>query len=149
VIVDMPHTWTPWIKATLIGADENVIVATPDLASLRNAKSMVEVIRHNRPNDAPPRLVLSQVGQPKRPEIPAKDFAETLGIEPAAVIGFDPLLFGQAGNNGQMLLELQPHGPSSAAIRQLAQVVTGRAPQPSQKQSPSLLSFLNKAKKRA
>jgi pilus assembly protein CpaE len=110
---------------------------------------MVEVIRHNRPNDAPPRLVLSQVGQPKRPEIPAKDFAETLGIEPAAVIGFDPLLFGQAGNNGQMLLELQPHGPSSAAIRQLAQVVTGRAPQPSQKQSPSLLSFLNKAKKRA
>jgi pilus assembly protein CpaE len=149
VIVDLPHIWTPWIKATLISADENVIVATPDLASLRNAKSMVEVIRHNRPNDAPPRLVLNQLGQPKRPEIPAKDFAETLGIEPATVVGFDPLLFGQAGNNGQMLIELQPNAASSVAIRQLAQVVTGRAPQPSQKQSASLLSFLNKAKKRA
>jgi pilus assembly protein CpaE len=149
VIVDLPHIWTPWIKATLISADENVIVATPDLASLRNAKSMVEVIRHNRPNDAPPRLVLNQLGQPKRPEIPAKDFAETLGIEPATVVGFDPLLFGQAGNNGQMLIELQPNSASSVAIRQLAQVVTGRAPQPSQKQSASLLSFLNKAKKRA
>jgi pilus assembly protein CpaE len=149
VIVDLPHIWTPWIKATLISADENVIVATPDLASLRNAKSMVEVIRHNRPNDAPPRLVLNQVGQPKRPEIPAKDFAETLGIEPATVVSFDPLLFGQAGNNGQMLIELQPNAASSVAIRQLAQVVTGRAPQPSQKQSASLLSFLNKAKKRA
>jgi len=45
VIVDLPHIWTPWVKATLIGADENVIVATPDLASLRNSKSMIEVIR--------------------------------------------------------------------------------------------------------
>ncbi len=149
VIVDLPHVWTPWLKATLIGADENVIVATPDLASLRNSKSMIEVIRHNRPNDVPPRLVLSQVGQPKRPEIPAKDFAETLGIEPAAVVNFDPLLFGQAANNGQMLIELQPNAASSASVRQLAQVVTGRAPLANQKQSSSLLSFLNKAKKRA
>jgi pilus assembly protein CpaE len=149
VIVDLPHVWTPWVKATLIGADENVIVATPDLASLRNSKSMIEVIRHNRPNDVPPKLVLSQVGQPKRPEIPAKDFAETLGVDPAAVVNFDPLLFGQAANNGQMLIELQPNAASSACIRQLAQVVTGRAPLANQKQSSSLLSFLNKAKKRA
>lgn len=149
VIVDLPHVWTPWVKATLIAADENVIVATPDLASLRNSKSLIEVIRHNRPNDVPPRLVLSQVGQPKRPEIPAKDFAETLGIEPAAIMNFDPLLFGQAANNGQMLIELQPNAASSASVRQLAQVVTGRAPLANQKQSSSLLSFLNKAKKRA
>ena len=97
-------------------------MATPDLASLRNAKSMIEVIRHNRPNDAPPRLVLNQVGQPKRPEIPAKDFAETLGVEPAAVVNFDPLLFGQAANNGQMLIELQPNAaeqrtPSASSRR--------------------------------
>ena len=52
VIVDMPHVWTPWVKATLIGADEIVLVATPDLASLRNAKSMMELLKHNRPNDA-------------------------------------------------------------------------------------------------
>jgi len=149
VVIDLPHVWTPWVKATLIAADENVIVATPDLASLRNSKSMIEVIRHNRPNDVPPRLVLCQVGQPKRPEIPAKDFAETLGVEPAAVVNFDPLLFGQAANNGQMLIELQPNSASSASVRQLAQVVTGRAPLANQKQSSSLLSFLNKAKKRA
>ena len=149
VIVDLPHVWAPWIKATLIGADEIVIVATPDLASLRNAKSMIELLRHNRPNDAPPRLVLNQVGQPKRPEIPPKDFAETLGIEPSAVLAFDPALFGQAANNGQMLIELQGSAASSAAVRRLAQVVTGRVPQPSQKSSSSILSFLGKGKKRA
>ena len=37
VIVDMPHAWTPWVKSCLIAADEIVVVATPDLASLRNA----------------------------------------------------------------------------------------------------------------
>jgi pilus assembly protein CpaE len=149
VIVDMPHVWAPWVKATLIGSDEIVLVATPDLASLRNAKSLMELLKHNRPNDAPPRLVINQVGQPKRPEIPAKDFAETLGIEPACVLTFDPMLFGQAANNGQMLIELQPNAPSSAAIRRVAQIVTGRAPQAVQKNSTSLLSFLNKGKKRA
>lgn len=149
VIVDMPHVWASWVKATLINSDEIVIVATPDLASLRNAKSMFELLKHNRPNDAPPRLVLNQIGQPKRPEIPPKDFAETLGIDPACVFSFDPQLFGQAANNGQMLIELSPGSSSAEAVRRLAQVVTGRVPQPSQKSGSSLLSFLGKGKKRA
>jgi len=149
VIVDLPHVWAPWVKATLIGADEIVLVATPDLASLRNAKSMIELLRHNRPNDAPPRLVLNQVGQPKRPEIPSKDFAETLGVDPACVISFDPALFGQAANNGQMLIELQSNAASSESVRRLAQIITGRTPQAQPKSQTSLLSFLNKGKKRA
>ena len=149
VIVDLPHLWTPWVKATLVNADEIVIVATPDLASLRNAKSMTEVLKNNRPNDTPPRLVLNQVGQPKRPEIPAKDFAETLGVDPACVINFDPQLFGQAANNGQMLIELQSASSSAQAVRRLAQLITGRAPQANQKSNGSLLSFLGKGKKRA
>jgi pilus assembly protein CpaE len=149
VIVDLPHAWMPWIKATLINADEIVIVATPDLASLRNAKSMMEILKNSRPNDAPPRLVLNQVGQPKRPEIPPKDFAETLNVDPACVFNFDPQLFGQAANNGQMLIELQTGSASAQAVRRLAQVITGRVPQASQKSNSSLLSFLNKGKKRA
>jgi pilus assembly protein CpaE len=149
VIVDLPHLWAPWVKATLVNADEIVIVATPDLASLRNAKSMAELLKNNRPNDAPPRLVLNQVGQPKRPEIPAKDFAETLGVDPACVFSFDPQLFGQAANNGQMLIELQTASPSAQAVRRLAQIITGRVPQASPKSNGSLLSFLGKSKKRA
>jgi pilus assembly protein CpaE len=149
VIVDLPHVWTPWIKSTLINADEIVIVATPDLASLRNAKSMMEILKHNRPNDAPPRLVLNQVGQPKRPEIPPKDFAETLSVDPACIFHFDPQLFGQAANNGQMLIELQAASASAQSVRRLAQLITGRVPQVSPKANTSLLSFLNKGKKRA
>ena len=127
VILDLPHGWSGWAKAALVAADEIVIVGTPDLASLRNAKNLIDVVKQARPNDSAPRLVLNQVGQPKRPEIPTKDFAETMGFEPAAVVPFDPALFGAAANNGQMLLEVQSKAPAAEAVRRLAEVVTGRA----------------------
>ena len=128
VVVDLPHHWAPWVKATLIAADDIVVVATPDLASLRNSKNLIEILRNNRPNDTAPKLVLNQVGQPKRPEIPAKDFAETLGSQPVATLGYDPFLFGTAANNGQMLPEMGNKSPSVAALRELAGMLTGRKP---------------------
>jgi pilus assembly protein CpaE len=148
VIVDVPHGWTPWIKNCLVSADEIVVVATPDLASLRNAKNMIELVRHARPNDKPPRLVINQAGIPKRPEIPAKDFAETMGVEPAAILPFDAALFGQAGNNGQMLLEVQSKAPVSENIRRLARLLTGREalPAAADKSTPSILNFLKSRK---
>src|ERR1700761_5550333 len=121
VVIDLPHQWTPWIRNCLLAADEIVVVATPDLTSLRNAKNIVELVKNSRPNDTPPRLVINMANTPKRPEIPVKDFAETMGTDPLAVLPFDPALFGQAANNGQMLIELQPKAPSSEAVRRLAQ----------------------------
>ncbi|HET7084264.1 MAG TPA: AAA family ATPase [Rhizomicrobium sp.] len=149
VLLDIPHGWQPWIKAALLSADDVVIVATPDLTSLRNAKNIIDLVKAARPNDVPPRLVINQVGMPKRPEIPAKDFAETMGLEPAATIGFDPALFGQAANNGQMVMEVAPKAEVTQAIRQLSRVLTGRTLQGAQaKNTVSILSFL-KGKKRA
>jgi len=149
VIIDMPHAWTPWSKACLIAADEIVIVATPDLASLRNAKNIIELVKKARPDDILPRLVINQANTPKRPEIPSKDFAETMGIDPISVLPFDPALFGQAANNGQMLIELQPKAAPSEAVRRLARTVTGRsAASSSDKNTTSLFSFL-KTKKQA
>jgi len=149
VILDLPHGWQPWIKASLLAADEVVIVVTPDLTSLRNAKNIIDLVKGARPNDAPPRLVINQVGVPKRPEIPAKDFAETMGLDPSAIIAFDPALFGQAANNGQMVMEVAPKAPVTEALRQLCRSITGRALQAVvAKNSVSIFRFL-KAKKRA
>jgi len=126
VIVDLPHLWTPWVRQTLLGSDDIVIVATPDLASLRNGKALVELIKQNRPNDAPPRLVLNQVGQPKRPEIPVKDFAATIGLEPTLVLPYEPLIYGSAANNAQMLMQVKPNSPTAEGIKLMAELVTGR-----------------------
>ena len=100
----------------------------------------------SRPNDAPPKLVINQVGVAKRPEIPAKDFAETIGLEPVLVMPFDPAVFGQAANNGQMLSEVALNTPTAEGIRTLAELLTGRAPQVAEKTSP-FLSFLKGMKK--
>ena len=149
VILDVPHGWQPWIKASLLAADEVVIVATPDLTSLRNAKNIIDLVKAARPNDAPPRLVINQVGVPKRPEIPAKDFAETMGLAPSAIIAFDPALFGQAANNGQMVMEMAPKAPVTESLRQLCRSITGRTMQGvTAKNSVSFFRFL-KVKKRA
>jgi pilus assembly protein CpaE len=150
VVIDMPHAWTPWSKACLVAADEIVIVATPDLASLRNAKNIIELVKGARPNDSAPRLVINQAHTPKRPEIPSKDFADTMGTDPVVVLPFDPALFGQAANNGQMLIELQPKAAGSEAVRRLARTLTGRtaAATAADKAPTSIFSFL-KTKKQA
>ena len=48
VVVDLPHTWTPWVKRVLLQADEVVIAAAPDLANLRNAKNIVDLLQQAR-----------------------------------------------------------------------------------------------------
>jgi pilus assembly protein CpaE len=126
VVLDVPHLWTAWVRKTLIAADEVVITAAPDLANLRNAKAIVDLLRQARPNDAPPKLVLNQVGVPKRPEIKPDDFAAALQLTPIATIPFDPLLFGTAANNGQMVAEASAKTTMSDIFADVAQVVSGR-----------------------
>ncbi len=140
IVMDLPHIWTPWLKANLIAADDVIIVATPDLASLRNAKNIIDLLKNARPNDRAPRLVLNQTEMPGRPEIPVKDFTAALGIEPCALIPFDAKLFGQASNNGQMIGDFAPTSKVADALNQLTATVTGRAPEPKAKKPSS--SFL-------
>lgn len=127
LVLDLPHTWNGWTRATLEAADEVVITATPELANLRNTKNLVDTLRKLRPNDAAPRLIVNQAGMPKRPEIATADFVEPLGLEPLAVIPFDPALFGNAANNGRMLGEMDAAHAVVAKINEIAHVLTGRA----------------------
>lgn len=126
MVLDLPHTWTHWVRNALIASDEVVIVCQPDLASLRNGKNMIDQLKGHRINDHPPRLVLNMCGMPKRPEIPVKDFAAAIGVEPDIVVPFEPEVFGMAANNGQMISETSPAAKSSIAIDQLAAALTGK-----------------------
>ena len=140
VMLDVPHQWTGWTKQTLVGADDVLIVAAPDLANLRNAKNIYDFLKVARPNDRHPRYCINQVGVPKRPEIKASDFAKALDDEPIAMIPFEPQLFGAAANNGQMIAEISSGHRTAETFRQLAQQLTGRA-EP-KKQRSGLLSPL-------
>ena len=127
VVLDVPHIWSGWSRNTLMMADEVVITATPELANLRNTKNLIDMLAKLRPNDAAPKLVLNQVGVPKRPEISVADFAEPLGITPMAVIPFEPQLFGNASNNGRMLGEMDAKNAIVQTINEISHVLTGRS----------------------
>jgi pilus assembly protein CpaE len=149
LVLDVPHVWSGWSKSTLTKADEIVITATPELANLRNTKNMVDMLKRLRPNDPPPKLIINQAGVPKRPEIAASDFAEPLGITPMAVINFEPLLFGNAANNGRMLSEMDAKSPVVATINEIAHVLTGRSEIKTRKKAGlgSILGKLSRNKK--
>ncbi|OLP57538.1 CtpF protein [Rhizobium rhizosphaerae] len=125
-VLDVPHAWNDWTRQVLANADDLVITAAPDLANLRNAKNMVDTLRKLRPNDKPPHFILNQVGMPKRPEVAPADFAESLELEPAAIIPFDAALFGQAANSGRMIAETDRKSPAAETFAQLAHLLTGR-----------------------
>jgi pilus assembly protein CpaE len=127
VVLDVPHMWSGWTKRLLVSADEILVVAGPDLANLRNAKNMVDLLRAARPNDHRPHYCLNQIGVPKRPEIAPGDFAKALEDQPLVVIPFEPQLFGTAANNGQMIAEVSSSHKTADMFRLLAQVLTGRA----------------------
>ncbi|MBX3597795.1 MAG: AAA family ATPase [Rhizobiaceae bacterium] len=147
LILDLPHVWTGWAKQVLTRADDVVITATPELANLRNAKTMIDMLKKLRPNDAPPKLILNQVGMPKRPEIKPAEFTDPLGIEPVAVIPFDPQIFGQAGNSGRMIGETDAKSPITAQFAEIARVLTGRSEIKAKKQR-SLGGLLGRIKRK-
>ena len=126
VVLDLPHGWNAWLYETLLSSDEVIMVCQPDLASLRNGKNIIDRLTADRPNDLPPRVLINMMGVPKRPEIPAKDFAAAIGVEPEVILPFDPQLFGTASNNGQMISETDPEARPSLAIDHLASLMTGR-----------------------
>lgn len=143
VAVDLPHVWTQWSKRLLMQSDQVIVTAAPDLANLRNAKNLIDLLKQHRHNDQPPMLVISTAGMPKRPEIPIKEFEAALNMKASAVIEFDSETFGQAANNGQMIEEMSAKAKAVQPIRELAMALTGRREQKVEKKS-SLAPILEK-----
>lgn len=126
VVLDLPHAWTTWVKQALLSADEIVLVAGPDLASLRNTDNLVKLLRETRDRRGEPTLALSMLGVPKRPEISLKDFAESVGVLPAVTFAFDPEVYGAAEMNRRLLCVEAPKSKHALAIETLACALSGR-----------------------
>jgi pilus assembly protein CpaE len=148
VILDIPHAWNAWIRHTLATVDEVVIVAEPDLASLRNAKNLADTMKALRPNESEPLLVVNKIGVPKRPEIAAPEFAASVECRLLGQIPFDAATFGTAANNGQMLAEVAANNRINDIFRALGLHVTGRAVPEAVSKAPALKlpSFLKSKK---
>jgi pilus assembly protein CpaE len=126
VVLDVPRVWTSWTKDTLISADEVVITVTPDLTSLRNAKSLTDILKKARPHDGPPRLVLNEIGVPKRSEIKPQKFADALQIRPVTCLPFEPRAFSKAAIEGRMIADASARTSTRDSFEEIALAVSGR-----------------------
>jgi pilus assembly protein CpaE len=126
IVLDIPHQWSGWTRRALVGADDILIVAEPDLANLRNTKNMLSMLKAARPNDRPPLYCLNQVGMSKRPEISPREFAKAIEGPSLASIPSDPKMFGTAANHGQMIAEISAGHRISKTFVHIAQQLTGR-----------------------
>lgn len=128
VVADLPHDWSASSRDVLIGADEVVVVAVPDLQNLRNTRALMDRLRAFRPNDPPPRVVLNQCRMPRRKEIDVATFTKSIGVASCASIAFDPATFGAAAADGRTIREQAPRSKSQQAIRNLSCDLTGQKP---------------------
>jgi pilus assembly protein CpaE len=125
VVVDVPRIWTPWVRKTLLAADEVVITALPSLAGFRNVKNLIEMLKKARLNDEPPKLILNQIGVPKRAELKPEHFSDSLKLRPIACIPFD-IAVASAGNHGLMIADAAPKSPVIKSVFNIAEITTGR-----------------------
>lgn len=126
IVVDVPHIWTTWSKRLLMTADEIVITATPDLASFRNTKNLIDILGAARPNDSAPTLIINQF-DPKTSAVQADQFAEHVGIKPAQVINWDPQLFGAAATNASPITEVGGKTKAAQSLRELSAKLLGQS----------------------
>ncbi|WP_423415368.1 CtpF protein [Hyphomicrobium sp. B1] len=138
VAIDLPHGWSPWTKRLLLQADEIVITAAPDLANLRNAKNIVDLMKTSRRNDQHPHLILNMANQPKRQEISVKEFEQALDLKVLAVVDYDSETFSHAANNGQMVEELNAKAKAVEKFHDVAMKLTRRKDTKAEKQSSAL-----------
>ncbi|MEJ2227072.1 MAG: cellulose synthase operon protein YhjQ/BcsQ [Alphaproteobacteria bacterium] len=148
VALDMPRHWNAWTQHLISQADDIVITAEPDLASLRNAKNLIDTLHAYRPASNPPVLVLNKLNTPRRPEIATKDFVNAVDLSPTALIDFDAPLFGTASNNGLMIAEVSAQAKVTASFRELAAILTDNAARPAQKSEGLLAPLLDKISRR-
>ena len=150
IVLDIPHGWSAWQQHALMQADEIVLTSTLDLECLRNSKNLVDSLAAKRANDAPIRLVINHQGAYRKTELSDKDFETAVGGTAALLIEHDPVLFGEAANNGQVIGAMKSGHKVVEGFTELAKLVSAmELSKPKKKgaeesKSGGLLSFLKR-----
>ena len=109
---------------TLAQADRIVVPLRLDFVALCRTKLCIEHLCANVPRERI-MLVASCAGQAN--ELPAKRFAEVLGLPVEHQIRYDPAAVNAAVNLGMPLLAATPNAKASQGIVRLADALTGRS----------------------
>ena len=126
IVLDVPHQWSGWTRRALVGADDILIVAEPDLANLRNAKNMLDLLKAARPNDRMPLYCLNQVGCRSGPRSTRATSPRRSRASRSPRSRSIRRCSASAANNGQMIAEISANHRTTEMFLQIAQRLTGR-----------------------
>lgn len=135
VVLDLPHGWNPWIAEALASSDRIGLVTTLDLPSLRNSRTLLDMIQKLRLNDRPPDIILNRVPPRGKPPVSPADYVRILGRQMAATIPLDPAV-PSAEMSGRVLIEGAPNAPAAKAIGTLTAQMIGRGLIAEEKSAP-------------
>jgi pilus assembly protein CpaE len=118
VVVDLPKGWSETHQRLIAAADDIAIVVTPDLASLRNGRMILDDIAVRRAEAPRPKIIVNKSGMAKGAEYSAVDIREALGTPPTALIPWDPAPLTAALVNGKPVVDAG--GKAISALRGVA-----------------------------
>ena len=126
IVLDLPHAWQPWVQELLLQVDEAVVVSYPNLAGIRNTKNILDFLGEGRGVDAPTRLIFNRVGASRKTELGIKDSKGAIDQTPLLSIPYDPVIFGTAMNNGELVSEANRSHRITQRFKLLSETVSGR-----------------------
>ena len=100
-LVDLPAGLHPLSQHVATQADHLVLVTTPLLASLRNARMLLDELRQRRGSEAPVSVVVNGIDGYERAGLPLDAIREALDIKSVHTVPFAPNLFALAESNGR------------------------------------------------
>ena len=80
----------------------------------------------------------------RKTELSASDFESAIGREPDLVVAHDPVLFGTAANNGQVIGAMNARNKVVDGFAELAKLIGGMEPPKIVEKKKSALSFLTR-----
>jgi pilus assembly protein CpaE len=128
VVLDIPHVWAPWVQDVLVDSSRVVLVTTPDLAGMRDTKHIKDAVAKRGDLESRFHVVFNKAGMSRKTEISAKDFAGQIEVDPDVIVPWDPILFGTALNNGEMLTKTGKSSKVVTELDKLVQIISGVEP---------------------
>lgn len=126
LVLDLPHVWSPGVAHALAQSDEIIIVASLDLACMRNTQNVIRLINKDAGKEMPIHVVVNKAGRSQRTELSRKDFESAIGGKVELSINDDPQTFGAAENSGQPAAESQSKSKLKGVFEGLATDLIGQ-----------------------
>ena len=124
VVTDLPANWTNWTLALVAEADIVLLVVTLSIASLRQGKRQIQLLRSHGIDPARIHVLINRVEQRLFKTIGPEDAAKALGHPVDLSIHNDYPLVNGANNQGVLLADLGKRSKVARDYAKIAETVT-------------------------